>query len=72
VGLLQSQKENMITFVLSRGIQGFGAGLLTSVALVCVGRRYPEAVKPRMLAVFSSAWVVPGLIGPLLAVIVLN
>ncbi len=68
--ILAGTASTMIIFVLSRGVQGFGAGLLASVALVCVGRGYPEAVKPRMLAVLSSAWVMPGLIGPALAGVV--
>src|SRR3989442_4963972 len=68
--ILAGTAYSMIIFVLSRGVQGFGAGLLASVALVCVGRGYPETVKPRMLAVLSSAWVVPGLIGPALAGVV--
>ncbi len=67
---LAGTASSMIIFVLSRSVQGFGAGLLSSVALVCVGRGYPETVKPRMLAVLSSAWVVPGLVGPALAGIV--
>jgi MFS family permease len=68
--ILAGTASSMITFVLSRGVQGFGAGLLFSIAFVCVGRGYPEAVKPRMLAVLSSAWVVPGLVGPALAGII--
>jgi len=68
--ILAGTAYSMIIFVLSRGVQGFGAGLLASVALVCVGRGYPETVKPRMLAVLSSAWVVPGLVGPALAGVV--
>lgn len=58
---------SMLIFVISRGIQGFGAGIIASVVYVCVGRGYPEQLKPRMVAVLSSAWVVPGLIGPALA-----
>ncbi len=68
--ILAGTAPSMLIFVLSRGVQGFGAGLLSSVALVCVGRGYPETVKPRMLAVLSSAWVVPGLVSPALAGIV--
>ena len=49
---------------------GAGAGALDSVALVCLGRGYPEQVKPRMIAVISSCWMVPGLIGPAFAGIV--
>ncbi len=29
-----------------------------------MSRRYPPALRPRVFAVFSTAWVVPGLIGP--------
>lgn len=59
--------STMIIFVISRSVQGFGAGIIASVVYVCVGRGYPEQLKPRMVAVLSSAWVVPGLIGPALA-----
>lgn len=59
--------STMTIFVISRSVQGFGAGIIASVVYVCVGRGYPEQLKPRMVAVLSSAWVVPGLIGPALA-----
>ena len=68
--ILAGTAPSMITFVLSRGVQGLGAGIIASVVYVCVGRGYPEQVKPRMIAILSSAWVVPGLIGPALAGIV--
>lgn len=63
VGLAPS----MAVVIAGRAVQGFGAGVLSSVAYVSIGRGYPESLKPRMLAVTSSAWVVPGLIGPALA-----
>lgn len=58
---------SMLVFILGRAVQGFGSGVISSVAYIGIGRGYPEATKPRMLAVLSSAWVVPGLIGPALA-----
>src|SRR5689334_12723540 len=63
VGLAPS----MAIVILGRAVQGFGAGAISSVAYIGIGRGYPEQAKPRMLAVLSSAWVVPGLIGPALA-----
>ena len=57
----------MIVFVAGRVVQGFGAGVVGSVAYVAIGRGYPEAAKPRMLAMLATAWVVPGLVGPGLA-----
>ncbi len=71
VGLiLAGTASSMLTFVLSRGVQGLGAGIIASVAYVSLGRGYTEQMKPRMIAILSSAWVVPGLIGPALAGIV--
>jgi MFS family permease len=64
---LAGTASSMITFVISRGVQGLGAGIIASVVYVCVGRGYPEQLKPRMVAVLSSAWVIPGLIVPALA-----
>src|SRR5689334_15928773 len=58
---------SMPVVILGRAVQGFGAGVISSVAYIGIGRGYPESAKPRMLAVLSSAWVVPGLIGPALA-----
>ncbi|MBA3944749.1 MAG: MFS transporter [Herpetosiphonaceae bacterium] len=57
----------MLVVIIGRGVQGFGAGAIASVAYVAIGRGFPEAAKARMLALLSSAWVVPGLIGPALA-----
>jgi MFS family permease len=50
--------------VAARGIQGIGAGAIPAVAYVAIGRAYPVELQPRMFAVISSAWVLPGLIGP--------
>ena len=40
--------------------QGIGAGAIPAVAYASVGRAYPAAIRPRVFAVFSTAWVVPG------------
>ncbi|HEV2579538.1 MAG TPA: MFS transporter [Ktedonobacteraceae bacterium] len=68
--ILAGIAPSMLIFVLSRGVQGLGAGIIASVAYVCLGRGYPEPLKPQMIAILSSAWVVPGLVGPALAGIV--
>jgi len=57
----------MPALVVWRAVQGLGAGAISSVALASVARAYPQGAKPRMLAMLSTAWVVPGLIGPALA-----
>ncbi|MBI3782265.1 MAG: MFS transporter [Deltaproteobacteria bacterium] len=58
---------SMMVVVLGRAAQGLGAGAISSAAYVAVARGYPSGTQPRMLAMLSSAWVVPGLIGPALA-----
>ncbi len=50
-----------------RAIQGFGSGAIGSVVYATIARAYPPEERPRMIAAISSAWVVPGLIGPALA-----
>lgn len=57
----------MPMLILARAIQGFGSGAIGAVVYVVVARAYPAALHPRMLAIMSTAWVVPGLIGPALA-----
>ncbi len=57
----------MPVVIVGRAVQGFGGGILGSIAYVAIGRGYPEQAKPQMLAVLSTAWVVPGLISPAIA-----
>jgi MFS family permease len=58
---------SMEVLVAGRLIQGFGAGAIPPVAYVAIGREYPASLRPRMFAILSTAWVVPGLIGPAIA-----
>ncbi|MCU1486585.1 MAG: arabinose efflux permease family protein [Actinomycetia bacterium] len=60
----------MLVLVLARAVQGFGAGAVPAIGYVAIGRSYPEALRPRMFAVLSSAWVIPGILGPTLATVV--
>jgi MFS family permease len=56
--------QSMAGLVAGRVAQGIGAGVIPAVAYASVGRGYPPKLRPRVFAVFSSAWVIPGLIGP--------
>ena len=53
--------------IAGRAIQGFGSGALGSVVYAAIARAYDPSARPRMIALVSSAWVVPGLVGPALA-----
>ena len=60
----------MAVLVAGRAVQGLGAGVVPAVAYVAISRGYPESSRPRMFAVLSTAWVIPGLIGPAIAALV--
>jgi MFS family permease len=53
--------------LLGRALQGFGGGSLAALAYVAIARGYPDRLRARMLALLSSAWVLPSLVGPALA-----
>lgn len=62
--------QSMPMLVIGRLAQGFGAGAIPAVGYAAIGRGYPAHLRPRMFATTSTAWVVPGLIGPALATVV--
>jgi MFS family permease len=61
---------SMPLLVLARVVQGLGAGVVPAVAYASIGRCYEPELRPRMFAVLSTAWVVPGLAGPALAAVI--
>jgi MFS family permease len=65
--LVSGLADGMPQVIAGRAIQGFGSGALGSVVYAAIARAYPPSATPRMIALVSSAWVVPGLVGPALA-----
>lgn len=63
---------SMAVVAVGRALQGFGAGAIPTVAYVVIGRAYEPERRARMFAYLSSAWVVPGLVGPGLAALVVE
>ncbi|MFL6130402.1 MAG: MFS transporter [Mycobacteriales bacterium] len=58
---------DMAVFVLGRALQGVGVGLLVVVMYVLVGEAYPERLRPAVFGAISAAWVLPALVGPVVA-----
>ncbi|MGP1673836.1 MAG: MFS transporter [Candidatus Limnocylindrales bacterium] len=58
---------SMELLVAGRFLQGLGAGTVPPIAYVAIGRRLPEGLRPQMFATLSTAWVLPGVIGPAVA-----
>ena len=58
---------NLAVLTIGRSLQGFALGLDLVTMYVVIGRMYPEALRAKALGMLAAAWVVPGLIGPGLA-----
>ncbi len=61
---------SMPVLVAGRFLQGLGAGAIPPTAYVAIGRSLPDSLRPRMFAILSTAWVLPGVIGPALSGVV--
>jgi MFS family permease len=62
--LIAGFAESMNMLVLGRVIQGLGVGALGVALYVAVARAMPAELHPRLFALFSSAWVLPAIVGP--------
>jgi len=58
---------NLAVLTIGRSIQGFALGIDLVTMYVVIGRMYPEALRAKAIGMLAAAWVVPGLIGPGLA-----
>jgi len=53
--------------LLGRAVQGLGFGAVIVALYVVIGKVYPEAMRPRIFTAMSGAWVLPGILGPVVA-----
>jgi MFS family permease len=54
----------MWVVVAGRVLQGLGAGAIPAISYAAIGRTIPDALRPRVFAILSTAWVLPGIAGP--------
>ncbi|ADH92562.1 MFS transporter [Arcanobacterium haemolyticum] len=68
IGLtIASLAPNIEVIVVGRALQGLGSGLLVVPLYVLVGNFISKERQPRYFAAFATAWVIPSLVGPFLA-----
>jgi MFS family permease len=60
----------ILVFLVGRVVQGLGGAAVIVAVYVIVARAYPSQLRPRVFAVMSAAWVLPSVVGPLVAGIV--
>jgi MFS family permease len=65
--LLAGLAGHMALFVAGRAVQGLGAGVMVVLLYVIAAQAYDPVLRPRLFGAFSTAWVLPALVGPLVA-----
>ncbi|MGY1769765.1 MFS transporter [Blastococcus sp. SYSU D00813] len=58
---------SMAVLVAGRAVQGLGSGLVAVSLYVAAGQAFPARARPALFGAFSTAWVVPALVGPVIA-----
>ncbi len=57
----------MPLLIVGRVVQGLGAGFTIVAVYVVIAQCYPDDLRPRVMSLISTAWVVPSVIGPFIA-----
>lgn len=57
--------NSMLTLILSRAVQGIGAGAMMPVALTIIADLYPVEKRAKVLGLNSTAWGIASVVGPL-------
>lgn len=65
--LLAGAAWSMPVLVGARVLQGLGGGIGIVTVYVIIGRAYPDALRPKVFALLSASWVLPAIIGPVIA-----
>jgi len=65
--LIAGLAPTMLVFLLGRAVQGFGSGVVGVALYVVVAQAYPQAMRARAFTVLTGAWVLPALLGPVVA-----
>ncbi|TWG09053.1 MFS transporter [Saccharopolyspora dendranthemae] len=65
--VIAAAAPSMAVLLLARVVQGLSGGVLIVSLYVMIARVYPERHRPAAFGALSAAWVVPALLGPLIA-----
>ena len=65
--LVAGTAGSMAVLVAGRAVQGLGGGVIAVLLYLIAGQAYETALRPRLFGAIASAWVLPALVGPLVA-----
>jgi MFS family permease len=64
-GLLVSATAPAMPVVLAgQFLQGAGGGGIYALSIGAIAKTYPDRLRPRVMALLASMWILPGLVGP--------
>ncbi|MGZ5353004.1 MAG: MFS transporter [Actinomycetota bacterium] len=63
--VIAAAAPSMEIVVLGRFVQGIGGGGVYTVSLAAVAKTYSDRIRPRVMALLASMWILPGLFGPI-------
>lgn len=58
---------SMPVLIAARGLQGLGGGALIVATYVLIARAFPESLRPKAFSLLAASWVIPAIVGPLIA-----
>ncbi|WP_225821146.1 MFS transporter [Streptomyces naphthomycinicus] len=70
--LVSASSVSVWQLAAGRFVDGLAAGMVAVSVTTAIGQAYPEHLRPRMLAMMSASWVIPSLVGPPLAGLVVQ
>ncbi|MEX1264685.1 MAG: MFS transporter [Actinomycetota bacterium] len=62
--LVSATAPAMPVLLVGQFLQGVGGGGLYALSLGTVAKTYPDHMRPRVLALLATMWILPGLVGP--------
>ncbi|MEV6164225.1 MFS transporter [Streptomyces sp. NPDC052052] len=65
--LVSASSVSVWQLAAGRFLDGLAAGMVAVCLTTAIGQTYPDHLQPRMLALMSASWVIPSLVGPPLA-----
>ncbi|MGW7364125.1 MFS transporter [Streptomyces sp. NPDC054841] len=68
--LVSASSVSVWQLAAGRFVDGLAAGMVAVSVTTAIGQSYPEYLRPRMLAMMSTSWIIPSLAGPPLAGVV--